>query len=110
MAFKPIPIFRMAKCRKCPRHCRPCLTLQEAADVQEAQRKASDNGEAWKAQTVCDACHQKSNDSQNKRTFKQAGRDFNDYGLTESELLEREIARLQAELDEVLSMGASNEV
>ena len=105
MAFKPVPIFRMQKCRQCPKHCRPCLTPSEAAQVQEWQKKAADKGEAGKAQTVCDACHQKSNDSQNKRTFKQAGRDFNDYGLTEEEKLNREIARLEAELTKLLSKG-----
>ena len=109
MAFKPIPIFRMAKCKKCPRHCRPCLTLQEAAEVQRQALEAAENGEAWKATTVCDACHQKSNDSQNKWTFKQAGRDFNEYGLTEEELLDRQLAKLTAQLEKALSKGASND-
>ena len=109
MAFKPMPIFRMARCRNCPKHCRPCLTPSEAADVQNMQEIYAKSGNGWKATTVCDACHQKSNESQNRRTFKQAGRDWDDYGLTEGERLEREIARLQAELDEVLGKGASND-
>ena len=109
MAFKPVPIFRMAKCRKCPKHCRPCLTPSEAAVTQQNQLEAAKVGKSFEVPTVCDACHAKSNASQNRWTFKQAGRDFNDYGLTESELLEREIASLEAELEKLLAKGASNE-
>lgn len=62
----PPPIYRMARCRNCPRYCKPCLTLDEAKQVQALRVEAHESGEAWKTQTICDACHRKSNRRQNE--------------------------------------------
>lgn len=60
------PVFRMAACRKCRFHCKPCLTLEEAKVVQDMRMEAHERSEAWKEQTVCQACRLKSNHRQNE--------------------------------------------
>lgn len=99
MTFKPKPIHRMAKCRKCPYHCRPCLTPKEAQAVETERAEAADRGEAWKATTVCQACHKKSNTSQNRWTYRKAGRDWDEENLTEAERLAKQIADLKRQIE-----------
>lgn len=69
----PPPIYRMARCRNCPRFCKPCLTLEEAKQVQDLREVYAANGNAWKAETICDACHRKSNRRQNEIIAEKAG-------------------------------------
>lgn len=69
----PPPIYRMQRCRNCPRYCKPCLTVEEAENVQIVRAEAHERGEAWKADSVCDACHKKSNRRQNELTAEKAG-------------------------------------
>ena len=95
--FKGLPpIYRMALCRKCPRHCKPCLTIDEALVILEDQDRAR-----YKGNDLCSECHKKSNASQNKWTFAKAGRDFADFALTEEERLEKELAALTKELEKL---------
>ena len=98
MTFKPKPLYRMARCRNCPRHGRPCLTLEEAEHVFDMQECYAQNGNGWRATTICDACHQKSNESQNRRTYAKAGRDWDEGHMTPKERLLAEIAKLEKEL------------
>jgi hypothetical protein len=86
-------IYRMSRCRKCPRHCKPCLTLEEAEIILNDETSRS-----YLGNTICDACHQKSNDSQNKRTYEKAGREWGDQNMTELEKLQRELEKLEKEL------------
>ena len=92
----PPPIYRMARCKKCPKHCKPCLTVDEALVILEDETRA-----AYKGNDLCAECHKKSNAAQNKQTFAKAGRDFADFALTEEELLEKELAALNAELEKL---------
>ena len=93
MAFRPKPIYRMARCRKCPRHCKPCLTVEEATAILDDESRRSFNGDS-----LCDECHKKSNESQNRWTYRKAGRDWDEENMDECERLEKELARLTKEL------------
>lgn len=64
----PPPIYRMPRCKNCPRFCKPCLTVSEAADIQANRKEAKDAGDnmVWSMTTICDACHRKSNAKQNE--------------------------------------------
>lgn len=70
----PPEVYRMPRCRNCPRFCKPCLTLEEAKQVQDLRVEAHERGEAWKTQTICDACHAKSNRRQNEIIAERNGR------------------------------------
>jgi hypothetical protein len=74
----------MPKCRKCPYHCKPCLTLEEAEGILQS------NGRAWEGNTICQQCHNKGN-----RKHNEALGQANEKVL---EQLEKEIAKLQKEL------------
>lgn len=69
----PPPIYRMQRCKNCPRFCKPCLTLNEAKQVQDLREVYAANGNAWKAETICDACRKKSNHRQNEIIAEKAG-------------------------------------
>ena len=66
-------VYRMPRCRKCPEHCIPCLTLEEVKGIQDARMEAGEVGEAWKTQKICQACHLKSNRKQNELLAEKAG-------------------------------------
>jgi len=88
-AKKPPKVYRMARCRHCPRYCKPCLTVDEAQVI-----LADDTRRQYRADDICSACHQKSNDKQNVRTYANAGRSWNEEHLTEEERLRKEIDRI----------------
>ena len=90
-------VYRMQKCRKCRFNCRPCLTLEEAESILADDKRRMFNGDS-----LCQECYKKSNASQNKRTFKKAGRDFEDYGMSEIELLQRELESQKALLAKLM--------
>lgn len=71
----PPPIYRMPRCKLCPKHCKPCLTVEEAEDVQanRADAKQAGYNMVWSMQTICQACHRKSNNKQNELTAEKAG-------------------------------------
>lgn len=98
------PIYRMARCRKCPRYGRPCLTVEEANIILDDEARRSYNGDA-----ICDECCIKARASANNWTFKKAGRDYADYliekyqpekaaAMNREEALAR-LAELQAQLE-----------
>jgi len=64
----PPEVYRMPRCRNCPRYCKPCLTVEEANDIQanHADAKLAGDNMVWNMQTICDACHRKSNRRQNE--------------------------------------------
>lgn len=68
-------VYRMPRCKKCPKYCKPCLTVLEAQIVQEGRTEAKDAGsnETWKMDNICDACYKKSNAKQNEYTAEKAG-------------------------------------
>ena len=85
----PPELYRMQRCRNCPLHCKPCLTLEEAKQVQVLRVEAHESKEAWKSDTICDACHKKSNRRQNEIIAEKAG-----HGKPKGKL-----AKIQALLD-----------
>lgn len=71
----PPEVYRMPRCKLCPRHCRPCLTVEEANDIQANRMGAKLAGDkmVWNMTTICDACHRKSNRKQNEIIAEKAG-------------------------------------
>lgn len=71
----PPPIYRMPRCKACPRYCKPCLTIEEANAIQHERKEAKDAGsnQVWQMESICSACHKKSNRRQNEITAEKAG-------------------------------------
>lgn len=71
----PPPIYRMPRCKDCPRYCKPCLTIEEAEYIQANRMDAKLAGDknVWNMMTICDACHRKSNRRQNEIIAEKAG-------------------------------------
>ena len=86
------PVYRMPLCRRCPLKCKPCLTIEEAEVI-----LADDTRRTYVGNALCQECRQKSNDSQNRWTYKRAGREFGK-PMTQAEKLEQQIAELQEQL------------
>ena len=80
----------MVRCKKCPYHCRPCLEIPEAEAI-----LADDGRRTFNGNDICQECRLKSNRSQNRWTYKKAGREFEGEDETS---LEKKIAQLQAQL------------
>jgi len=47
--------------------------VEEAKQVQALRVEAHERGEAWRTESLCDACHRKSNRRQNEITAEKAG-------------------------------------
>ena len=99
------PIYRMSRCKNCPRRCKPCLTVDEAEAILKDPERRAFNGD-----DLCGECHKKSNASQNKRTFDRAGRDWEDMEtdmeMSNAEKLRIEIQKLERLIQQ---LGESSE-
>lgn len=62
---KPPPVFRMARCRNCPYHNKPCLTINEAYTIME------DGGKAHDGTGLCNKCDDKSRQLQKEEKEEQ---------------------------------------